>query len=420
MTAPQTGPAAPARPTWGALLPLCLTVFAVLVHASAIGPLAKAIARDLGTTVPLIGQVSTLLLATMAVAGLLAGPLADHFGHCRVILLGLGLLGLSAAVMGLAPAYPALLGGALIAGIGAPIVGVAFAVAAARYAGEARRAALSRVQAVQTAGSILGAPLLTAVAAATAWRGAYVVVLAAYLLAGVLVARRLARDPRPVGHFTARTVLAAYRPLLGDRGMLALYGASTLRALGWVGPFTYLGALYAERHGLALGQIGLAYMVASVGMLAGNLAAGRWLGRVDLRRAFAATTALLALCWAAVFALPLATPQVVALATVAAFASGIGWIALTTLLAAETPAGPGTTLTLNGSAFALGAALGSAAGGLLIGLGGYALLGVALPLATLVAALLVWRPRLRLRALPEQGEPAVLALAADDGERQLG
>jgi predicted MFS family arabinose efflux permease len=388
----------------------------VLVHASAIGPLAKAIARDLGTTVPLIGQVSTLLLGTMAAAGLLVGPLADHYGHRRVILLGLGLLGLSAAVMGLAPAYPALLVGALIAGIGAPIVGVAFAVAAARYAGAARRTALSRVQATQTAGSILGAPLLTAVAAATAWRGAYVVVLAAYLLAGALVARRLARDPRPVGRFTARTVLAAYRPLLGDRGMLALYGASTLRALGWMGPFTYLGAFYAERHGLALGPIGLAYMVASVGMLTGNLAAGRWLGRVDLRRAFAATTALLALCWAAVFTLPLATPPVVALATVASFASGIGWIALTTLLAAETPVGAGTTLTLNGSAFALGSALGSAAGGVLIGVGGYALLGVVLPVATLTAALLVWQPRLRFRALPGSGvgAPATAALAADD------
>jgi DHA1 family inner membrane transport protein len=409
--------ARPARPTWGALLPLCLVVFAVLVHASAIGPFAKEIARDLGTTVPLIGQVSTLLLATMAAGGLLAGPLADHFGHRRVILLGLGLLGLSAAIMGLAPAYPALLVGALVAGTGAPIMGVAVAVAAARYAGDGRREALSRLQATQTSGSILGAPLLTAVAAATIWRGAYVVVLAAYLLAGALIALRLARDPRPVGHFTARTVLVAYRPLLHDRGMLALYGASTLRALGWMGPFTYLGAFYAERHGLALGRIGLAYMIASIGMFLGNLAAGRWLGGVDLRRAFAATTAFLALCWAAVFTLPLATPQVVAVATVAAFASGIGWIALTTLLAAETAAGLGTTMTLNGSAFALGSALGSAAGGLLIGVGGYALLGVALPATTLAAALLVWRPGQRLRAFRERDEPATVALTADDGEQ---
>ena len=413
MTAQTYRPDELPRPTWGALLPLCLTVFAVLVHGSAIGPFAKEIARDLGTTVPLIGQVSTLLLGTMAAVGLLAGPLADHYGHHRIILLGLGLLGLGAAIMGLAPAYPALLTGALVAGAGAPIMAVTFAVVAARYAGDARRTALSRIQAVQTSGSILGAPLLPAVAAATVWRGAYVVVLMAYLLAGMLILRGLARDPHRAGRFTPRTVLAAYRPLLGDRRMLALYGASALRAIGWMGPFTYLGAFYAERHGLALERIGLAYMVASGGMFAGNLAAGRWLGGVDLRRAFAGTTAILALCWAAVFTLPLATPQVVAVATAASFASGFGWIALTTLLAAETPAAAGTTMTLNGSAFALGFALGSAAGGLLIGLGGYALLGVVLPVATLVTALLVWRPRLRLRALPGHGAPAVTQAAHD-------
>jgi predicted MFS family arabinose efflux permease len=177
--------------------------------------------------------------------------------------------------------------------------------------------------------------------------------------------------------------------------MLALYGASALRALGWLGPFLYLGAFYAEERGLGLRQIGLAYMVASGGMFAGNLAAGRWLAGRDLRRTFAATTALLALAWAAVYTLPLAVPLLVATVTAAAFAAGLGWIALTTLLAAETPAGPGTTMTLNGSAFAIGAALGGAAGGLLVGTGGYALLGAALPGATLVAALLVWRPRPR-------------------------
>ena len=178
--------------------------------------------------------------------------------------------------------------------------------------------------------------------------------------------------------------------------MLALYAASALRALGWIGPFLYLGAYYVERHGLSLRQVGLAYMVASGGMFAGNLAAGRWLAGRDLRPAFAASTALLALAWAAVFTLPLPAALAVAAATVAAGAAGFGWIALTALLAAETPAGPGTTMTLNSSVFALGSALGSAAGGLLVGLGGFVLLGTILPVATLAAALFAWRPRLAL------------------------
>ena len=392
VTPPPPAPAAE-RPTWRSLLPLCLVVFAVLVHASAIGPLAAEMARDLGTTVPLIGQVSTLLFAVMAVAGLLVGPLADHLGHRTVILLGLATLAVGAGAMGLAPTYPALLLGALVTGVGAASFGLAFAVATGRFAGDARRLALGRIQAAQTSGSILGAPILTAVAAATLWRGAYVLVLLAYLLAAVLVARGLGRDRPGAGRFTARTVLAAYRPLARDRGMLVLYAAAGLRAVGWMGPFVYLGAFYAGEQGLSLRQIGLAYMLASGAMFGGNLAAGQWLGRVDLRRALAATTGVMALAWAAVFTLPLAAPVAVAAATVGAGASGVGWIALTTLLAAESPAGAGTTMTLNGSVFALGSAVGTAAGGALLAWGGYGLLGLALPACTLAAALLVLRPR---------------------------
>jgi MFS transporter, DHA1 family, inner membrane transport protein len=382
-------------PTWRALFPLALVVFAVLVHASAVGPLAAEMARNLGVSVPLIGQVSTLGLAAMAVAGLLAGPLADHFGYRRALLLALVTLAASAALMGLAPSYPALLAGGLVAGIGATVLGVVFACAAARYRGDARRVALARIQSVQTSGSILGAPLLTAIAAAFVWRGAYGVVLVCYLVAIALVARTLPRDPHPAGRFTARTVLAAYHPLPGDGDMLALYGASALRALGWMGSFLYVGAFFAGR-GLALRQIGLAYMIASGGMFAGNLAVGRLPAGVDLRRAFATATALLGLAWTAVYTLPLSTPLTVAAVTVAAGASGFGWTALTTLLAAETPAAPGITMALNGSAFALGSALGSAVGGLLVGLGGFALLGAVLPAAALAAALLAWRPRLAL------------------------
>ena len=378
--------------TWRALLPLCLVAFATLTHASAIGPLAVAIARDLGVAVPLIGQVSTLIFVAMAAAGLLAGPLADHVGHRSVLLAGLVLLATSAVAMGLAPTYPAMLAGGLAAGVGATVLGIVFAFAASRHAGDARRLALARIQSAQTAGSILGAPLLTAVAAALAWRASYAVVLVAYLTALVLVARGLPRDPRPNGRFTARAALAAYRPLLADRNMLALYGASVLRAVGWLGPSLYLGAYYVGR-GLSLRQVGLAYMLASGGMFAGNLAAGRWLSGVDLRRAFAAATACLAAAWGVVYVGTPSLPVTLAAATGAAFASGVGWIALSALLAAETPAGRGTTMALNSALFAAGSAIGGAAGGLLVTLGGYALLGTILPLATLAAALLAWRPR---------------------------
>jgi predicted MFS family arabinose efflux permease len=61
-------------------------------------------------------------------------------------------------------------------------------------------------------------------------------------------------------------------------------------------------------------------------------------------------------------------------------------------MTAETPSGAGTTMTLSGSLFNLGAAGGSAIGGLLLALSGYEALAIGLPIFALGAALLSWRP----------------------------
>src|SRR5687768_13224601 len=67
-----------------------------------LGPFFPEIADDLGTTVPLLGQVSAARLLLAALLGLVAGPLADSFGHRRVMAVGLvaaavTLLGIGAA-----------------------------------------------------------------------------------------------------------------------------------------------------------------------------------------------------------------------------------------------------------------------------------------------------------------------------------
>jgi predicted MFS family arabinose efflux permease len=67
-------------------------------------------------------------------------------------------------------------------------------------------------------------------------------------------------------------------------------------------------------------------------------------------------------------------------------------VGVATLLAAESPAGAGTTMVLNGSLLNAGAAGGAALGGVLIALGGYGALGIGLPLFAFAAAALAWGP----------------------------
>ena len=96
------------------------------------------------------------------------------------------------------------------------------------------------------------------------------------------------------------------------------------------------------------------------------------------------------------------------LTAAAAVLTSISYIALTTLMTRETPGGSGTTMVLNGSVINLGTAVGAAVGGLFIALGGYALLGLVVPLFVLAAAMLVLLVHPRDTAAADEGGVGIL------------
>ena len=390
MVATQT--AAPAAQTGvrediGVLAPACMTVFIGLLWAAGLGPFLPAIASDLNTSVALVGQVMTAALVMVAVAGLVSGPLADHVGHRRSISIGLTIVCASALVMAFAPNYPVLLAGGIIGGLGGSMThGVAFGVVAERFTGDAQRKAVSYVQASATSANILGAPILTSIAALTLWRGSYIFVAAMLLLTIYLVRRGIPVAAQPETSFSARAVLSAYQPLIGERRTIALYGASLLRAMGWMGPLLYIGAFYIEQLGFSIQEVGFALMVTGAGVFSGNIVAGRRLTGFDLRMLFALTTALLAVALVLIFTAPTGPFLTVGIAGVSAFITGVSFTALTALLASESPVGPATTMVLNMSVLAAGGALGAAIGGIFVGIFGFAALGLVFPVFLLAAA----------------------------------
>jgi predicted MFS family arabinose efflux permease len=70
----------------------------------------------------------------------------------------------------------------------------------------------------------------------------------------------------------------------------------------------------------------------------------------------------------------------------------LGFVAVVTLLTAGSPVGAGTTMTLHGSLFNVGAAVGGALGGLALAMAGYSGLAVVLPIFGVSSALLAWWP----------------------------
>jgi len=133
-------------------------------------------------------------------------------------------------------------------------------------------------------------------------------------------------------------------------------GQAQKRAMGWIIGSLSIAPILGAPILTTIGGIGYA---------AGSVAAGGRLHLGSPRTTVAITCAIGAQTVALI--LLLATPWVVVvLLVVASVASAVAGIGIATLLAAESPAGAGTTMVLNGSLLKLGAATGTALGGGLI------------------------------------------------------
>lgn len=351
-------------------------------------------ARELQVSVPLLGQVMSAMLGLSVVLGLVVGPLSDRSGYRLLIVIGLVASATCLLVFGLAPTFLLLLLASVAGAVtDAGVLGPSFAIAGTRLPGTGARRAIGWTSAAQAGSAIVGVPLLAAIGMAAGWRVAFVVAGLAAVAVVVLATMWLPRD----GHHAAEplrvaAILAPYRHLLRDRVMRRLYGATILGGVCWFGLLTYLGAFLVEALGLGTGHVGLVYMVIGTGYVVGSLAVGGPLAHVPIRRLVVLGCCAAAVLTALAFSGRIGTTGSVLVITAVALMIGVEGVAMTTLLTAETPSGAGTTMTLSGSLFNLGAAGGSAIGGALLALSGFEALAIGLPVFGLAAAFFSWRP----------------------------
>ncbi len=382
---------------------LCCAAFAATLGSLAISPLLPAMAADLGTSVSLLGQVPALTLVLAAVLGLVIGPLADHFGHRRVLLLGtLAIVGVGLTTA-LADGFPVLVVAAVFGAISRAVaMPVSYAIAGARFSPALARRAVGRIIATAAASLIIGVPLVSAIAGYAGWRIAFVFIAVLALAAILAILRLLPADPRSrTDRFDLSGVLHAYGPLLRNRGMLGIYSGSLIRAVGlWIA-MTYMGAFLVQKHGLVSAEVGIAFAGLGVGELIGSLIAGERLGRVPLRPLMAGAQILIGLLLGAFLLLPFSAVAASIVFMLAMVVNGVADVAEPSLLAAETPTGHATTMTFEGTTMSAGSGIGSSLGGILLALGGYPAMGVAVIVCCFVAALLVWQIRPREAAEPD-------------------
>jgi MFS transporter, DHA1 family, inner membrane transport protein len=375
---------------------ICLSAFLAALNFFAPTPFYPQMARDLATTVPLLGQVVTLMALLSAGLGLLIGPLADRYGFRRPLALGLLAIAVTLGGTGLAPTYPVLLALGAVGGVGDAVAfALPFAIAATVFEGDTRRRTIGWAIAAMSTAPIVGVPVLTAIGGVSGWRVALIVAGAAAAAVAIFVAVALPADHRrPATPFRGGAIGAAYGPLLRHPPTLRLLAVSALRGMWWVGLLTYLGAFLGTAVGLSARNVGIAYALAGGGYALGSVAAGGRLGAVSPRTAVGVASLIAGVLLAPMLAAPAAW-LVYPLLLAISFAGAVSSVGVVTLLAAESPAGAGTTMVLNGTVLNVGTAGGAVFCGLLIAVGGYAALAVGLPGFAVLAALLAWWPARR-------------------------
>ena len=372
---------------------LCLSAFLAALNFFAPTPFYPQMVHDLQTTVPLLGQVVTLMALISAGLGLLAGPLADRYGYRWPLVIGLLAIAVGLLGTGLAPTYPVLLGLGVVMGFGDALAySLPFAIAATYFSALAQRRAIAWTIGALSTAPIIGVPLLTVVGGLTSWRVALAAagvaaVGVAWFVAAVLPADRL----HPASRLRVRELLAAYSPLLHHPPSLRFLVVSGLRGMWWVGLLTYMGAFLGTVVGLSPQYVGLVYAMGGGAYTAGSIIAGNLLGGLSPRFVVTLSSLIGGVLVVPIFLLPVpwvVVPLLIAVSVAAAICS----VSVVALLADESPAGAGTTMVLNGSVLNFGTAGGAVLGGTLIAYGGYPALGIGLTLFALVAVALAWWP----------------------------
>jgi predicted MFS family arabinose efflux permease len=265
---------------WSELvLVLGLAGFFVMADNWVVSPLLPTIAADVHVPVTQAGLLIAAYMLPFGLFQLVFGPVADRFGKIRTITVTLAVFG----VVTMAGALMSTLGGlatvrALTGIAAASTIPVSLAVIGDVVPLLHRQRAIGTFLGIAFLGQGLSMAFGGAIAAATSWRGVFLIYgLGALVIAGVLARRGAGLPATP--RVTGGSVFAPHKRLLGQWHSLRVYLVVLGEGVFILGTFSYLGALLHERHGL--GPLGTGLALTAYG--AASVILGRYSGRISAR-----------------------------------------------------------------------------------------------------------------------------------------
>lgn len=228
-----------------AFVSLSLVPFVMVLGNSILIPVLPAIKSALGVSPAMSGLVITAFSVPAGIMIPFSGFLADRYGRKAVMVPGLGLYALggfvaaAAAILFQAGAFPLLMVGRVMQGIGAAgTASIALALAGDLYAGPARDQAMGVLEATNGFGKVVS-PVLGAALGLAAWYAPFVFFAVLTVPVAIAVAL-LAKEARPPAQSSARDYFGSVLQVFSRKG--AALGASLLA--GMTALFLLFGTLF--------------------------------------------------------------------------------------------------------------------------------------------------------------------------------
>lgn len=356
------------------LFPLPLATIASQASMAAVPPLFVAISRDFDVSIGSVGQVRGVSAASAVVGTLLVGGWIHRHG-ARPVMIGGGLLAaIGALVCATAPALAMLAVGQVIVGAGiCLLLSSGFAGAGEFFAPEARNWAVGWITALQSLAWIIGVPLVGLLAEHVSWRAAFAVPAGFALIAAfsaMLFAPKIERDPTEpderTGLLAALADPSARRWTIGELIAFAV----------WTGEITYAAAFYMQTYGISEGLVGVLLPTGSMAFLVGSALADR-VGQGWSRASLMTGSALAMGAVACImFNFHPTVPVTMGLGLLIGVAAGLRAAGSSTLALDQLPDKPGAMMAARTAAVQIGYLIGASLGGIAVDAAGYGSLGV--------------------------------------------
>lgn len=368
---------------WPLLAASALAMFAAASSGTTRAPFLLDMARDLSTSLALVGNLVAATSVSWAVAGMLAGAGSDRWGRRPFLIIGP--IALCFALIGVASArdFPeAILWSIASGGCSGMFTGVIFAEVSARVDSTQQGRALGWVMSGQSLTLLVGVPLAAFVGSLIGWRGVNLCVAA---LAGVSAVAMLATTRGRASSARAHGSRAPSLKAALSIPVIRLLGMGIMERICYGLTAVYFATFLQSTYNLTLDAVAVPLAVFASGNILGTILGGQLADKLGNRtRTYAVAMAASGAAALALFGWQSSVAASVGLGFVYVFLNAIARPAMLASLAEVPEHVRGTVMGLNVTCSSIGWMGASGLGGLMVATQGFAGFG---PLTAVVAAI---------------------------------